>query len=43
MKYRATLTRNRSYSYFILMLFPRPVRVAYLARRAVARLVEGKK
>jgi hypothetical protein len=33
---RITLTRNRGYAYFWLMLFPRPVRVAYLVRRALS-------
>jgi hypothetical protein len=38
MRWRLTLTRNRSYAYFWLMLLPRPFRVAYLVRRALRAL-----
>lgn len=37
-RWRLTLTRNRGYRYFWLLLMPRPVRVAYLLRRAVRAL-----
>lgn len=37
--WRITLTRNRGYSYFWLMLLPRPMRVGYLVRRALRALL----
>jgi hypothetical protein len=37
-RWRLTLTRKRGCSYFWLAMFPRPVRVAYLVRRALQAL-----
>lgn len=34
-KWRLTLARNRGHNYFLLFLFPLPVRVGYLVRRAL--------
>jgi hypothetical protein len=39
--WRLTLTRNRGFAYFWLMLFPRPVRIAYLVRRAMRALMRA--
>jgi hypothetical protein len=36
--WRLTLTRNRGFAYFWLMLMARPVRVGYLLRRAFRAL-----
>ena len=33
--WRPTLTRNRGYRYFLLMVLPRPLRVGYFLRRAL--------
>jgi hypothetical protein len=37
-RWRLTLTRNRGYAYFWLMLFPRPVRVGYMVFRTLLGL-----
>lgn len=37
-KWRLTLTRNRGYRYFWLMLFPRTARIGYLVYRALRAL-----